>query len=71
MTEDHMGMDHPYVMARMQSGIDALFLRAEGVCLGEALATTVPRMRELFGDDIPREIVEVAVTLAYCGVHDT
>ena len=61
-----LGMDHPLVMARMQAGIDGVILAAEGVTLEEAIKSTIPRIRMLFGDDIPRELIEVAVTVAFC-----
>lgn len=64
--DEPLGMDHPLVMARIQAGIDGVTLAMAGLTLEEALRTTVPRIRMLFGDDFPREMIEVLVTAAYC-----
>ena len=60
------GMGHRFVMVRMQSAMDAHFHFRRRAPLGEAIRSTVARMRELFGPDVPREIVEVSVTVHYC-----
>jgi hypothetical protein len=53
-------------MLRFQAGLDAVFYMRKRVPLGRAIRITVPRMRELFGPDAPREMVEVTMTLQYC-----
>ena len=59
-------MSDPLFMVRMQAAIDAGFLYACGVALPEAIRQTVARMRLLFGEGVPRELVEVVVTVGYC-----
>jgi hypothetical protein len=71
MADEPIGMDHPLFMARMQAGIDGQFLAMAEVGLPEAIARTIPRIRELFGEGIPRELVEVAVTVGYCSNSDS
>ena len=66
MADEPMGMDHPLFMARMQAIIDGQLVAVVGVSLPEAIATTIPRIRALFGEDIPRERIEVAVTVGLC-----
>jgi hypothetical protein len=61
-----LGMDHPLVMARLQAGMDGVLLASQGVPLDEAIRRTVPRIKEIFGEYISRELIEVAVTVGYC-----
>jgi hypothetical protein len=56
----------PVLFAKMQSGLDGLRHAREGTPLGEALRRSVPRIRAMFGQDIPREVIEAAVTMGYC-----
>lgn len=63
--DEPIGMDHPLFMIRFQSGIDARFLYQGGVPIQDAIQQTVKRMRFLFGDNIPEELVRTAVSLVY------
>ena len=56
----------PILFARMQSGLDGLRHAREGTPLDVALRRSVPRIRAMFGQDIPREVIEAAVTIGYC-----
>ena len=56
----------PVLFAKMQGGLDGLRHAREGTPLGEALKRSVPRIRAMFGQDIPREVIEAAVTVGYC-----
>lgn len=55
---------------RTKAGMDASLLRRDGVPLPEALRRVWEGERETFGDGIPREVVDVAVTLDFCGVNE-
>ncbi len=66
MDDEPLGMDHPLIMARMQATLDGIVLAMEGRSLDGALKRAVPRIRMLFGEDIPRELIEVRVTVGYC-----
>src|ERR1700693_1016177 len=63
--DEPIGMDHPIFMVRFQSGIDAGLLFQNGTPLKDAIQSTVQRMRFLFGDDIPEELVRTTVSLVY------
>lgn len=65
-----LGMGHPLFMARMQSAMDGVLHAMMGANLGDAIRKTVPRIRTLFGEGIPRELIEVAVTVGYCSCPD-
>lgn len=68
--DEPLGMDHPLVMARMQAGIDGVISATAGDTLEEAIQRAIPRIRMLFGEDIPRELIEVMVTVGYCSSPD-
>lgn len=63
--DEPVGMDHPIFMVRFQSRIDAGFCIQDGVPLKDAIQITLARMRDLFGDDFPDELVRTAVSLEY------
>lgn len=63
--DEPIGMDHPLFMVRFQSRIDAGSLYHNYTPLQNAIQSTVKRMRDIFGDDIPEELVRTAVTLVY------
>jgi len=63
--DEPIGMDHPLFMIRFQSRIDAGLDYQKGTPLKDAIQSTVKRMRFLFGDDIPEELVKTAVSLVY------
>lgn len=65
-----LGMQHPLSMARFQAGVDGVLLAGMGISLGDAIQRTVPRIRDLFGEGIPRELIEVAVVVGYCSCKD-
>ena len=54
------------IFARLKSVSDGMRHAREGTPLGEALRRSVPRIRAIYGQDIPREVIEAAVTLGYC-----
>lgn len=61
-----LGMGDPLVMARFQATINGVLLAAKSIPLEEAIRCTVPRIRAIFGENIPGELIEVAVTVGYC-----
>jgi len=63
--DDPIGMDHPLFMARTQSWMDAGLLYRNGTAIQDAIQSTVKRMRNLFGDNIPEELVRTSVFLVY------
>ena len=63
--DEPIGMDHPLFMVRFQSRIDAGFDFQNGKPIQDAIQSTVKRMRLLFGDDIPEELVRTTVSLVY------
>jgi predicted kinase len=63
--DEQIGMDHPLFMVRFQSRIDAGLLYQNGTPIQDAIHATVKRMRGLFGDDIPEELVRTTVSLVY------
>ena len=63
--DELIGMNHPLFMVRFQSSVDAGLLYKNGVPVQDAIQSTLERMRGLFGDDIPEELVRTTVTLVY------
>ncbi len=63
--DEQIGMDHPLFMVRFQSRIDAGLLYQNGTAIQDAIHATVKRMRGLFGDDIPEELVRTTISLVY------
>ena len=63
--DEPIGMDHPIFMVRFQSRIDAGLVYQNGTPLNDAIQLTIIRMRFLFGDDIPEELVRTTVSLVY------
>lgn len=63
--DEPIGMDHPIFMVRFQSRIDAGLDYQNGTPIQDAIQSTVKRMRFLFGDDIPEELVRTTVSLVY------
>lgn len=63
--DEPIGMDHPLFKVRFQSRLDALSCLQSGMSLQDAIQTTLKRMRYLFGDGFPDEIVRTVVFLAY------
>lgn len=63
--DEPIGMDHPLFMVRFQSRIDAGLLYQNGTPIQDAIQLTVKRMRFLFGDDVPEELVRTTVSLVY------
>ena len=60
-----IGMGHPLAKIKFQSEVDATLHYQNSISLREAIRFTLKRMRFLFGDDIPDEIVRTAVSLVY------
>ena len=61
---EELGMDHPWIMARMQARIDASFAREDGVRLKQALAMAESRANDLFGG-APQGWVATAVASVF------
>lgn len=62
-----IGMDHLLAKAKFQSEVDATLHYLNSTSLKEAIGATLKRMRFLFGEDIPDELVRTAVSLTYAG----
>lgn len=62
-----IGMGHPLAKAKFQSEVDATLHYQNSTPLEDAIAGTLKRIRFLFGDNIPDELVRTAVTLTYAG----
>lgn len=62
-----IGMDHPLAKIKFQSEVDATLHYQNSTPLKDAIGATLKRMRFLFGEDIPDEIVRTAVSLTYAG----
>jgi hypothetical protein len=63
--DEPIGMDHPLFMAQTQSWMDAGLLYRKGAPIRDAIQSTVNRMRSLFGDNMPDELVRTTVLLVY------
>jgi hypothetical protein len=50
---EELGMNHPWIMARFQAGIDASFARRGGTSFRDALALAEERASDLFGGAPP------------------
>ncbi len=61
---EELGMDHPWIMARFQAGIDASFARRWGTSFRDALARAEVRAGDLFGG-APQGWVATAVARVY------
>jgi hypothetical protein len=48
-----LGMEHPWIMARFQAGIDASMARRDGISFLDALAMAEERASDLFGGAPP------------------
>jgi hypothetical protein len=48
-----LGMEHPWIMARFQAGVDASMARRDGISFGDALAMAEARAGDLFGGAPP------------------
>lgn len=59
-----LGMEHPWIMARMQAGIDATMARRTGATFREALSMAEARAADLF-DGAPEGWVAMAVARTY------
>jgi hypothetical protein len=59
-----LGMEHPWIMARFQAGIDASFARRSGTSFRDALARAEVRAGDLFGG-APQGWVAMAVARMY------
>jgi hypothetical protein len=67
---EELGMDHPWIMARFQAGIDASFARRAGTSFRDALAMSEARADDLFGG-APQGWVATAVARIYAEcAHD-
>jgi hypothetical protein len=66
---EDLGMEHPWIMARMQARIDASFALQSGLGFVEALAMAESRAADLFGD-VPRGWVATAVAKAFANDAD-
>jgi hypothetical protein len=65
-----LGMQHPWIMARFQAGIDASFARRAGTSFRDALAMSEARADDLFGG-APQGWVATAVARIYADcAHD-
>ena len=60
-----IGMDHLLAKAKFQSEVDATLHYLNSTSLKKAIEGTLKRMRYLFGDDIPEDLVRTAVSLTY------
>ena len=60
-----IGMDHLLAKAKFQSEVDATLHYLNSTSLKEAIESTLKRMRYLFGEGIPDELVRTAVSLTY------
>jgi hypothetical protein len=60
-----IGMGHPLAKIKFQSEVDATLHYQNSTSLKEAIEGTLKRMRFLFGDNIPDELVRTAVSLTY------
>ena len=60
-----IGMDHLLAKAKFQSEVDATLHYLNSTSLKDAIEGTLKRMRFLFGDNIPDELVRTAVSLTY------
>jgi hypothetical protein len=58
------GMDHPWIMARFQAGIDASMARSAGISFRDALVSAGVRADDLFGG-APPGWVAMAVARTY------
>jgi hypothetical protein len=64
---EELGMEHPWIMARFQAGIDASFARRDGTSFRDALAMSEARADDLFGGAPPGWVaMAVARTYADC-----
>jgi hypothetical protein len=61
---EELGMEHPWIMARFQAGIDASFARRCGTSFRDALAKAEVRSGDLFGG-APQGWVATAVARIY------
>lgn len=61
---EELGMDHPWIMARFQAGIDASFARRWGTSFHDALARAKERAGDLFGGT-PQGWVATTVARVY------
>lgn len=61
---EELGMGHPWIVARMQAGIDAGFSLRCGTSLQDALQAAQERASGLFGD-VPAGWIEMAVARVY------
>jgi hypothetical protein len=61
---EQLGMEHPWIMARFQAGIDASFARRWGTSFRDALARAEVRAGDLFGG-APQGWVAMAVAQIY------
>jgi hypothetical protein len=61
---EELGMDYPWIMARMQAGIDATMARRAGATFREALSMAEARAEDLF-EGAPGGWVAMAVARTY------
>ena len=63
--DEPIGMDHLLAKAKFQSEVDATLHYLNSTSLKEAIGATIKRMRFLFGEGIPDELVRTTVSLTY------
>jgi hypothetical protein len=63
--DEPIGMDHPLFALRFQTRLDAGFSYQSDVTLHDATTATLKRMREIFGDDIPEDLIRSTLSLVY------
>lgn len=60
-----IGMDHPLFALRFQTRLDAELGYQSEATLHDATTAILKRMRTIFGDDIPEDLVRSTVSLVY------